>query len=413
MSSVTRSRAFRLDPLHAAVLGVALARDRTTAVRQWQALRARTSMEALQQGKVRRLLPLAGHALGIAAADLPHDLPAQRAGGVDEADVAALLDATAHARREHTERTSWLRPVVDRLAAAGVDVLVMKGVALALSVYPAPELRPMVDVDLLVPAPRILDVIGELTATGWAEHGALPQHHLRRGQEIDLRGPAGEKLDLHWHLHPAVVVPGLEAESDLGFFERALPLPALGAGAVMLDPTDQLFHVLVHGGTNGWRSHPLWVADAAMLVDDRNGDTFDGERFVRMTRAYGVTVPVAAGLALLRERFARTPRFVDGWGAPLAVERALDGRLTLRQRRLYAEIAAGRGTKPPEWLPRVLGPFADTYHYWATQSVTWPRERAAREFPGWLADYWRLPGPRAIPGKLIGSLNVRRPRQAP
>ena len=95
------------------------------------------------------------------------------------------------------------------------------------------------------------------------------------------------------------------------------------------------------------------------------------------------------------------------------MERALDGRLTLRQRRLYAEIAAGRGTKPPEWLPRVLGPFADTYHYWATQSVTWPRERAAREFPGWLADYWRLPGPRAIPGKLIGSLNVRRPRQAP
>ena len=281
MSSVTRSRAFRLDPLHAAVLGVALARDRTAAVRQWQVLRARTSMEALQQGKVRRLLPLAGHALGIAAADLP----AQRAGGVDEADVAALLDATAHARREHTERTSWLRPVVDRLAAAGVDVLVMKGVALALSVYPAPELRPMVDVDLLVPVPRILDVIGELVATGWVEHGALPQHHLRRGQEIDLRGPAGEKLDLHWHLHPAVVVPGLEAESDLGFFERALSLPALGAGAVMLDTTDQLFHVLVHGGTNGWRSHPLWVADAAMLVDDRNGDTFDGERFVRMTRA--------------------------------------------------------------------------------------------------------------------------------
>lgn len=405
MSSAIRSRAFRLDPVHEAVLGVALARDRASAARQWQALRTRTSMQLLQQGKVRRLLPLAGHALGVTTTGLPDE----RSGGIDRDDVAALVEATARARGEHLERATWLRPVLDRLTATAVDVLVMKGVALALTVYPAPELRPMVDVDLLVPAVRIVDAIGELTATGWVEHGALPQHHLRRGQEIDLRGPAGERLDLHWHLHPAVVLPGREAESDVGFFDRAVPLP--GLGAVMLDPTDQLFHVIVHGGTNGWRSHPLWVADAAMLVDDRTGRSFDGERFVRMTRAYGVTVPVAAGLALLRERFARAPRFVDGRGAPLDVERALDGRLTLRQLRLHAEIAAGRGTKPPEWLPRLLGPFAETYHYWATQSVTWSRARAAREFPGWLADYWRLSGPRAIPGKLLGSLTARRPRR--
>ena len=389
MSGASRSRAFRLDPVHDAVLGVALARDGSAAER-WRALRAVVTMGTLETGKVRRLLPLAGHALGVAD---DHRHP----------DAAALLGATTRARTEHTERMHWLRPLVDRLAAAAVDVLVMKGVALASTVYPAPELRPMVDVDLLVPAPRILDAIGELTTAGWVEHGSLPQHHLRRGQEIDLRGPAGEKLDLHWHLHPAVVVPDHEAESDVAFFERAVPLPAVGAGAVMLDPTDQLFHVLVHGGTNGWPSHPLWVADAALLIDGT--DSFDADRFVALVRDCRVNVPVVTALDLLRTRFERAPRFVTASGERVEVDRAIRRRLTLRQRRLYAEIAAG--TTPPAWLQRGLGPFAETYHYWATQSVTWPRARAVTEFPAWLADYYRLSGPAEIPGKVARSFTAR------
>jgi len=412
MTGWPASRAFRLDPVHEAVLGVALARDGSAADR-WRALRAGTPMSALQQGKVRRLLPLVGDALRVARDDAV----------IDAADWAVLLAATAQARAEHAARVAWLRTVLPVLHEAAIDTVLLKGVALALTVYPAPELRPMVDVDLLVPTARALDAIAALVAAGWTEKGEVPQHHVRRGQEIDLRGPADEKLDLHWHLHPTVVVPGAEATSDVPFFAAAVPLRSAGLDTRALEPTDQLFHVLVHGGTNGWPAHPLWVADAAMLVDHAGafddtvdgglGGGFDGERIVGMARAYGVAVPVGAGLALLRERFGRAPRFVDGGGAPVDVERALDRRLTLRQRRLYAEIGAGRGTRPPEWLPRMLGPFAETYHYWATQSVTWSSSRARREFPGWLADYWRLPGPAAIPGKVVGSLSAHRPRRAP
>ncbi|MFN8027385.1 MAG: nucleotidyltransferase family protein [Acidimicrobiia bacterium] len=395
MTSMPRSRAFRLDPVHEAVLGVALARDGSAATR-WGALRVHTPMADLQQGKVRRLLPLAGAALRGAPDAL-----------VSPTDQDVLRAATERAREEHAFRQGWLAGVAGVLHGAGVEIVVLKGAALAETVYPEPELRPMVDVDVLVPTARVRDAIGVLVAAGWTLQGELPQHHVRRGQEVDLRGPAGEKLDLHWHLHPAVVVPGEESTSDEEFFARSLPFPAAGPGARMLEPTDQLFHVLLHGSTNGWPAHPLWVADAAMLVD--HVDTFDGDRFTALARDHGMTVPIRASLTALRTRFGRVPRFVDAHGATVDVERALPGALTLRQRRLYAEIGAGRGTKPPDWMPRVLGPFGETYHYWATQSITWPRSRAVREFPGWLADYWHLPGPAAIPRKVVHGIGRRRP----
>jgi hypothetical protein len=395
MSRVARSRAFRLAPLDDAVLGVCLARDGSAGDR-WRAMRAGVSMETLEQGKVRRLLPLVGYALG-----LGHGLDGEGTSEIVGADRDALVAATSRARQECATRVAWLGDVARVLDAADIDVIVLKGVALALTVYPAPELRPMVDADVLVPAPRARDAVAALVEAGWSQKGEFPQHHLRRGQEVDLRGPMDEKLDLHWHLHPVVVVPGAEATCDGAFFARARPLRAAGLAATMLDPTDQLFHVLVHGGAHGWRAHPMWVADAAMLADR---GTFDGDRFVAMARSYGVTAPLVAALQLLRNRFDRRPHFLDGEGASIEVEGALDGRLTFRQRRLYAQIGSGTGTKPPASLVRALGPYAETYHFWATQSVTWPRARAAREFPAWLSDYWRLAGPRAIPTKVVRSL---------
>ena len=55
----------------------------------------------------------------------------------------------------------------------------------------------------------------------------------------------------------------------------------------------------------------------------------------------------------------------------------------------------------------MLGPFASTYHYWAIQTVTWPRRRALQEFPGWLADTWSLDSPTALPGAAWDKLRHR------
>ena len=50
----------------------------------------------------------------------------------------------------HRERTAALEEILQQFDAASIDAVVLKGAALAWMIYPAPELRPMNDVDLLV-----------------------------------------------------------------------------------------------------------------------------------------------------------------------------------------------------------------------------------------------------------------------
>ena len=52
----------------------------------------------------------------------------------------------------HRERTVVLAEVLEAFQRASIDTIVLKGAALAWTIYPSPALRPMSDVDLLVPA---------------------------------------------------------------------------------------------------------------------------------------------------------------------------------------------------------------------------------------------------------------------
>ncbi len=372
--------AFTFSPLQEDLLQAALRRDGRTA-RRWAALRGRHSLEEITSRKPRRLLPLVED--GLRREDAAADLP----------DRSMLRDAFADAERAHHDRVAWVGPLIDMLDEVGVESIVLKGLPLALTYYAAPALRPMVDVDILI-RPRDIDTtMRTLEAAGWAPRAPLPQNHVRRRREVDLRGSAGEKLDLHWHLHPAFVGPGNESTDDEQFFARSVPLAVGAATSSTLDPTDCFLHVLVHGATTGWRSHPLWVADAVTIIE--RGPDLDGERFVRLARAANVALPVVRALAYVSARFGLAPRFRGGT-EPLTELARLARRPLIRQRRLYAQIASGWAA--PRWLSWVLGPFASTYHYWAIQTVTWSRRRAVQEFPGWLADTWYLDGPGGLPG---------------
>jgi hypothetical protein len=283
---------------------------------------------------------------------------------------------------------------------------VLKGLPLALSYYETPALRPMVDVDILIRPGDIETTMRALEAEGWTPRAPLAQDHVRRRREVDFRGPEGEKLDVHWHLHPAFMRPGDGNESDASFFRRAVPVTIGSTETKMLDPTDFFLHVIVHGASTGWRTHPLWAADAVTMI--AAGAVLDGERFVTLTRDSNTALPVVRALEYLSSEFGLAPQFASGYDA-LSELAPLAHRLLLRQRRLYAQIAFG--WKSPTWLHRVLGPFASTYHYWAVQTVTWPPGRAVREFPGWLADTWHLDGPADLP--LAAWDKLRRPTPNP
>lgn len=103
------------------------------------------------------------------------------------------------------------------LEAAGVDVRIAKGVALAHTVYPAPEARVFADVDLFVP-PASIDFAVEVLRDELGAHRALPE--LRPGfdrefaKEVMLQTWGGFEVDLHRTLVP-------------GAFGLLVPLEAL------------------------------------------------------------------------------------------------------------------------------------------------------------------------------------------
>src|SRR5580658_9006681 len=85
---------------------------------------------------------------GSAVARGPAVSPALRALLADRAAVPLPTGPGAHsAAMLHTYA---LKRLSELFTAAGVDALLVKGAALALTVYPEPAARPMTDIDLLV-----------------------------------------------------------------------------------------------------------------------------------------------------------------------------------------------------------------------------------------------------------------------
>jgi hypothetical protein len=128
-----------------------------------------------------------------------------------------------------------LERCLSALHAGGIRVLVLKGAALALAHYRDPSLRPMGDLDLLVPpeqwtaAARALERL-DWTAEEPAEHGGA------------FWGPGGARLELHGAL---TTCPGVFPLAFDGLYARSLPLGG-GFDGRRLGDEDTLLHLGLH-----------------------------------------------------------------------------------------------------------------------------------------------------------------------
>jgi hypothetical protein len=375
--------AYSLDPVHERMLEIALVRDGRSGAR-WRALRSEIDLDRFWDGKALDLLPLVYRALVDE--------------GVDHADLARLRGAHRRTWYDNQLRFQRVGRALRVLADASVEGLVLKGVALALLVYPDAGLRPMQDCDVLIRPGQTGRALRALGAAGWTPEVDLPSNFARRHQEIDVFDADGNVIDLHWHVSQWLVRPGDEWRSDDEFWARSVPLEVAGVRARALDPTDTLLHVLVHGARNGWRDAPQWVVDAVML--HRRWSPIEWDRIADLARDRGVAYPVRRGLAYLADRFD-VP-------VPVAVLDRLNVPLRRRARRMFART--GRSHDPSPTARRWLGPLAGTYAFWVTESAPLRRLEAMRTFPGWLADHWRVDGPWQLPAAAAKRL-LRRVRR--
>ncbi len=221
-----------------------------------------------------------------------------------------LLDLFKGVHRYGWARTQMLlapmTAAVQALEDVGIPTLLLKGAAFVSDRRLDAGMRPMNDVDVLVPTAQTraaidvlaemgLEPVGEVPAWYVAEYAPrfVPSHGFR--DELD------RQLDLHWHVLHASCQP----DADEDFWAAAEPIELLGVSTRALCPADELLLVILHGLR--WNAIPTyrWVVDAALLCSGAIG-AIDYERLVAQARKRRVTVMLRAGLAYLR-RVADAP----------------------------------------------------------------------------------------------------------
>ncbi len=223
--------------------------------------------------------------------------PLQRAAGVPEEDRRAVEARVARAAARNLRVLEDLRCVA--AALEGLPWLVTKGPALAETVYPAPELRPYGDLDLVVEPGAFRDAVAALEGAGATVEDRNWRLLAREGRgQLHLRLPHGTLADLHWHLVNRASVRRAFRIPMAALFARARRADVAGVRAPVLEPTDALLHVALHAALSGG-NRLLWLQDVAMLLD-RGG--VDLEALVRRARRWRVGTPVA----IVLERAARS-----------------------------------------------------------------------------------------------------------
>jgi hypothetical protein len=232
--------------------------------------------------------------------------PSERAQPWADSLVRELRTAAVFYER----REAVLREALNVLGAAAVATLILKGAALAYTVYSAPYLRPRVDIDLLIARAALERAEGVLIADGWVR-GVESDKELAAAQRHYTKslGPrAGvEHLDLHWRVvNPVAFARALTFEE---LRSRAIPIPPLGPAARTLSTGDALvlacLHLSAHHLDNsvGDGAVPLvWLLDIHLLISRLDG--IERRRFLDGATRRNMAAACRRALELTAERFA-------------------------------------------------------------------------------------------------------------
>ena len=219
--------------------------------------------------------------------------------GLDDPLMGRLKGTYRRAWCEAQPRFSQARDVLALLQSQGIETLMTKGVPLAISYYGNETLRPMADLDVVVPRDKARPAIAALEAAGWVRGPLVREEDLLFHHAMQFFHPKGGELDLHWY----VLLECRDAAINDAFWRRAEPLMVKDVATRQLETTDMMFHTVIHGIR--WNAEPpiRWIADAAMIL--RRADRrIDWDRLVAMAIEEKVTYRLRLGLRFLADRFA-------------------------------------------------------------------------------------------------------------
>ena len=327
-------------------------------------------------------------------------LLAERLGGVRDDPVAD--------RVRRVVRFTWLRsqllltratPVLAALADAGIPAMLAKGVAVLEHTGWEVQLRPMDDVDIVVPRERAIAAVGVLRACGFEAPGipADPRETsvYDETHALGFQDGAGAILDLHWH----VLHGSLHRDADHGFWEASGAAALREVPVRVLSREDTLLQVVSHG-QEFTVFHPVrWIADAVLLLRAAP-EAFDWDRVTREAQRHRIRRQVGEAVHVLA---AVSPGLVPS-AALRELGRPSRAQTAARRSRGLLE-ARGNGPIAPSRLEAAL----DDAREWTRRTVAPGRPVTPRHGAGFLRERWALERGRDVPRHALWVLGGRRP----
>jgi hypothetical protein len=173
-------------------------------------------------------------------------------------------------RSVHMERQ--VQEIIEAFQEEGVRVLVLRGPALAFSLYEDPAMRPSGDLDLLVIPEHVVrarDILESLGYTCLARRFETARDFFREECFVHQENPENKfPVDLHWvhwELHP--FFKGSEKVDIEDLFERAWKVETPTLAFETLHPVDYLIHSAIHLIMIHKNEMRLsWIYDTALLA---------------------------------------------------------------------------------------------------------------------------------------------------
>jgi hypothetical protein len=252
----------------------------------------------------------------------------------------AILAAIRQARLQRA-----LGEVLARLNAVGVGSIVLKGPALAATVYAERALRPYLDLDLWCSEADWAAIHRELSALGFValiqrRPSPPPKVWGRMGYSHNVYYRSADDVAVEIHFAPwwHDLLPRLGA----AIWDRSVAVPLAGQPTRILAPEDQLLQLAIHLHRHGY-ARLIWFSDLAHLL--LCYPSLDWDVVIATARQEGFGLSVYASLRYLSDLL--------GIAAPAPA------------------LAALRPASPLRWLHQ---------HYWPLSQVLDPPARPPVSF---------------------------------
>ncbi len=212
---------------------------------------------------------------------------------------------------------------ISTLQKNDIKCMALKGLALSQDYYQDAALRPMQDIDLLIPIVSVVNAVNCLVQTGWehkkpAVNGSTAELRklLAIEKDILLKHPDGGEIELHWY----PFLEGARKRVSDRFWNNAVEMVVGGVKLLRPCAADLLLHVVVHGIRDNPVAPLRWVADAAMIIR-RDGDAIDWNELDDFAASLKIRSRLYSGLDLMAEFLAIDIPVAARSAVPTAIER--------------------------------------------------------------------------------------------